>query len=68
MSADERADGFEPLWCSRETAAYLRVSQATLCRWRRQRLGPPFVQVGAIARYRPWMVRVWVSKQETGDG
>ena len=28
----------------RETAEYLRVSQATLHRWMKERIGPPFVR------------------------
>lgn len=68
MNTNETAELSEPLWFSREAAAYLRVSEATLSRWRRQRLGPPFVQVGGIARYRSSTVRNWVSEQESARG
>src|SRR6185312_11415324 len=68
MSTNDDADLTAPLWFSREAAAYLRVSEATLSRWRRQRLGPPFVQVGSIARYRASTVRDWVSSQESSRG
>ncbi|WP_392426062.1 helix-turn-helix domain-containing protein [Barrientosiimonas humi] len=58
----------EPLWCAREVAEFLNVSQATLSRWRREKVGPPFLQVGGVSRYNPVTVRSWVSKQETGHG
>lgn len=58
----------EPLWCAREVSAYLNVSQATLSRWRRERVGPPFLQVGGVSRYSPATVRAWVRQQETAHG
>lgn len=58
----------EPLWCPREIAAYLNVSQATLSRWRREKVGPPFLQVGGVYRYNPATVRAWVTEQENRDG
>jgi len=58
----------EPLWCAREVAEFLNVSQATLSRWRRERIGPPFLQIGGVSRYNPASVRAWVSRRETGDG
>lgn len=58
----------EPLWNSREASEFLNVSQATLSRWRREREGPPFVQVGTIARYNPPTVRAWVLEREARDG
>lgn len=58
----------EPLWCPRDVAAYLRVSQATLSRWRREKAGPSFLQVGGVYRYAPATVRAWVRKQETHNG
>lgn len=58
----------EPLWCAREVSEYLNVSQATLSRWRRERVGPPFLQVGGVSRYNPVSVRAWVREQETDRG
>ena len=58
----------EPLWCARQVAEFLNVSQATLSRWRRERVGPPFVQVGGVYRYNPVTVRAWVSEQEAAHG
>lgn len=61
-------DEVEPLWNSREASEFLNVSQATLSRWRREGEGPPFVQVGGIARYNPPTVRAWVLECEAGRG
>ena len=41
-----------PLMHSREVAAYLKVSESTLSRWRSAGTGPPFLRLGGIARYR----------------
>ena len=41
-----------PLMDSREIAAYLKVSESTLSRWRSAGQGPPFLRLGGIARYR----------------
>lgn len=57
-----------PLWCAREVAEFLQVSQATLSRWRREQVGPPFLQVGTLARYSPATVQAWVREQENAHG
>lgn len=41
-----------PLMHSRDVAAYLKVSESTLSRWRSAGAGPPFIRLGGIARYR----------------
>lgn len=56
----------EALWCARDVAEFLNVSQATLSRWRRERIGPPFLRVGGVSRYNPATVRAWVTEQEQG--
>ena len=61
-------EAVEPLWNSQEAAEFLNVSQATLSRWRREHEGPPFVQVGGIARYNPPTVRAWVLEREGTHG
>lgn len=58
----------EALWCSREVAEFLNVSQSTLSRWRREKIGPPFLQVGGVCRYIPATVRAWISEQEGAHG
>lgn len=58
----------EPLWCARQVSEYLNVSQATLSRWRREHIGPPFLQVGGVSRYNPASVLTWVRAQESAHG
>ena len=53
-----------PLMYSREVAAYLKVSESTLSRWRSAGSGPPFVRLGGIARYRLAAVDEWLSGLE----
>lgn len=48
-----------PLMDSREIAAYLKVSESTLSRWRSAGQGPPFLRLGGIARYRIDAVDAW---------
>ena len=54
-----------PLMDSREIAAYLKVSESTLSRWRSAGQGPPFLRLGGIARYRIDAVDAWL--EEYGD-
>lgn len=53
-----------PLMHSREVAAYLKVSESTLSRWRSAGMGPPFLRLGEIARY--WLDAVdrWLAELE----
>lgn len=53
-----------PLLDSREVAAYLRVSESTLSRWRNAGGGPPFIRLGGVARYRAEVVDAWLTAQE----
>ncbi|MCT3000393.1 DNA-binding protein [Propionibacterium freudenreichii] len=46
---------------SREIAAYLKVSESTLSRWRSAGQGPPFLRLGGIARYRIDAVDAWLA-------
>lgn len=57
-----------PLLDSREVAAYLRVSESTLSRWRSLGSGPPFMRLGGIARYRVEAVDRWLAEIEQGHG
>jgi excisionase family DNA binding protein len=51
---------------SREIAAYLKVSESTLSRWRSAGKGPPFLRLGGIARYRIDAVDAWLAGLEHG--
>ncbi|MBY0170848.1 helix-turn-helix domain-containing protein [Micrococcus luteus] len=53
-----------PLMDSREIAAYLKVSESTLSRWRSAGQGPPFLRLGGIARYRIDAVDAWLAGLE----
>lgn len=53
-----------PLMDSREIAAYLKVSESTLSRWRSAGQGPPFLRLGGIARYRIEAVDAWLAGLE----
>lgn len=53
------------LWRSRDVAAYLDISEATLARWRKRGVGPGCIYLDGIARYRPETVRRWVESMET---
>lgn len=55
-----------PLMDSREIAAYLKVSESTLSRWRSAGQGPPFLRLGGIARYRIDAVEAWLAGLEHG--
>lgn len=65
---DDGITPVETLWCARDVAEFLNVSQATLSRWRREKkkIGPPFLRVGGVSRYSPATVRAWVTEQEQG--
>jgi len=53
-----------PLMFSREVAAYLKVSESTLSRWRSAGTGPPFLRLGGIARYRLDAVDRWLAERQ----
>ena len=44
--------------------AYLKVSESTLSRWRSAGMGPPFIRMGGIARYRIEAVDAWLAELE----
>ncbi|MDF2990579.1 MAG: DNA-binding protein [Microbacterium sp.] len=51
-----------PLLDSREVAAYLKVSESTLSRWRTDHKGPPFLRLGGgVIRYRLDAVGAWLA-------
>lgn len=62
MEADE-------LWTSTELAKVLRVSPATLARWRKRDEGPPFIQMaGGTVRYTRHGVSDWVRTRMVAAG
>lgn len=44
----------------------LQVSLACLRRWRLQGLGPQYVKVGTLVRYRPQAIEQWIEDLPTG--
>ncbi|WP_447947379.1 helix-turn-helix transcriptional regulator [Microbacterium lacticum] len=56
-----------PLLDSREVAAYLKVSEATLSRWRTDKKGPPFLRMGGITRYRLDDVQAWLASLSSNE-
>ncbi|MGC2853841.1 helix-turn-helix domain-containing protein [Novispirillum sp. DQ9] len=46
----------------KEVASILRVSEKTLKNWRSLRLGPPFIKVGGVVRYRRRSVDRWLEQ------
>ena len=51
-----------------DVAARLKVSLASVRRWRLEKRGPVFVKVGACVRYRPEDLESWVTSLPTGSG
>ena len=49
-----------------EVARQLRVSVASLRRWRLERRGPQFIKVGSLVRYRPEEIEAWLAVLPTG--
>ncbi len=66
MNEPGGAISVSPLMDSREIAAYLKVSESTLSRWRSAGQGPPFLRLGGIARYRVDAVDAWLARLERG--
>ena len=50
----------------KEVARQLRVSLASLRRWRLMQRGPRFVKVGALVRYRPEDLEQWTEGLPAG--
>lgn len=56
-----------PLRDSREIAAFLRVSESTLSRWRAEKKGPPSIRIGGVTRYRIEQVEQWLASLDTDE-
>jgi Helix-turn-helix domain len=51
-----------------DVAERLQVSLASVRRWRLEKRGPTFVKVGALVRYRPEDLELWITALPTsGD-
>lgn len=50
----------------RDVANQIKVSLASLRRWRLMRRGPRFVKVGALVRYRPEDLEQWMENLPAG--
>ncbi len=46
-----------------EVADFLRLSPATLKRWRNKREGPPYIHVGAAVRYPHADLLIWIASR-----
>lgn len=57
-----------PLLTPREAATWLRSTERTLERWRRQGTGPAFVRVGRHVAYRLEDLEAWVGRQTRQPG
>ena len=51
-----------------DIAERLKVSLASVRRWRLEKRGPAFVKVGACVRYRPEDLEFWVTSLPTASG
>lgn len=63
--SQRRRDG--ALLTSREVGALLRVSEATLSRWRHFKTGPAFVDMPGVIRYRWEDVERFIREALNGD-
>lgn len=52
----------EELWSLADVAAFLRVPEATIYRWRYTGTGPPSHKVGKHLRFFPTEVEAWVRR------
>ena len=50
-----------------ELAKNLKRSTATLMRWRRQRMGPPYLRVQGRVLYDRTTVDAWLKAQQVGE-
>lgn len=60
--ADERE-----LLTPQEVADRLKISLATLSKWRAGRTGPKYIKCGALVRYRDASLSEWLKAAEVGQ-
>jgi hypothetical protein len=57
---DRRAIPLPELLTTIEAAAYLKIDPGTLDNYRSQQIGPDFIKVGHLVRYRPEDLETWL--------
>lgn len=50
----------------REAAELIGVSPSTLNSWRVRRVGPRFLKIGRLVKYRASAISAWIDAQEIG--
>lgn len=48
-----------------DLAAMLQIAVGTIANWRTRKVGPEYVRIGGVVRYRPEAVSAWLAKQPT---
>lgn len=56
------------LLTEKQVARLLRVSLASVRRWRQRKTGPTYIKVGACVRYRREDVETWLRSRELRTG
>ena len=54
-----------PLLNSTQVATLTGVTTTTLSKWRKRRVGPPFIKIGGVIRYEPYKLDEWLADQLT---
>jgi Helix-turn-helix domain len=58
---DALQDTIEEILNSKQAAKKIKVSPPTLCEWRQQGRGPPFISDGKVVRYRLSVLERWLA-------
>ncbi len=51
-----------------EVARMLGVSVSTMRRWRLRKVGPAYLKIGALVKYRPEAIQLFIDSRPTGGG
>ena len=55
-----------PFIDEKQLCAHLGISSVTATKWRAQAVGPPFIKVGRLVRYRRADVETWLRSRTVG--
>lgn len=55
-----------PFIDEKQLCAELRISSVTATKWRAKAVGPPFIKVGRLVRYRRTDVEAWLLSRTVG--